>query len=213
MKKILFLHLSLLCISLNAQQQYKRCLDGEMTRWSILDYHVTDIGLVSNDIIAYGDTIINDVLYKRMYFDDTFNPFEAEETNTVWKNYSPWLGREWGDFIRESEDASKLYIYDSREGEEFLISDMNLQEGDTFHVFIPAVKVDATVDSVYYKNGLKHILLHFVDNHLDGYYFSGRQTLTFIESVGPNYWFSYPFPFFAVNCFKNLTTFYKNDEM
>jgi len=215
MKKIiLFLHLSLLFAGLNAQP-YKPCLDGEMTRWSMLDYHVADDGLISSEIIAFGDTLFNDIMYKKLHIDNwTFFPYYVEESNTNWKNHVPLLGQWEHFYIRESEDASKLYVYNSRRDEEALISDMNLQKGDIFQVTVPYITHEAVVDSVYFKNGLKHVRLRSSDNYLERYYFRGREPLTFIESVGPNFWFIYYVDsFFAVNCFQNQTTFYKNDEV
>jgi hypothetical protein len=91
---------------------------------------------------------------------------------------------------------------------------MDMQEGDEIH--LPTLQgyiVKAVADSVYLKNGLKHIRLHLLQ-------YSGwinEFPFTFIESVGPTYWVVYPYwndwnTMFALNCFQNQTIFYKNDQ-
>jgi hypothetical protein len=139
-------------------------------------------------------------------YTDEFAHFEVEESNINWKNYIPNLSNQWENFfIRESEDASKLYIYDSGENEEYLISDLNLQEGDEFQFFYPGEGFHVSfVDSVYIENSLKHVQLTFSFSH-------APMTLTFIESVGPDRWFIYPWLEYSdwVNCFQNQSVFYK----
>lgn len=188
-----------------AQQQYKSCLDSSVIKWSFLDYHIVDAGAVSTELIASGDTLINGYIYKRMYI-DTFDYFQAEETNINWQNYTPYLYNQWEDFfIRESEDASKLYIFDSNENKEYLISDLNLQKGDVFQVVtIGDGLIETTVDSIYYKEDLKHILLKLNEDPYNYY------RITFIEGVGPDIWYIYPYYDAGhLNCFKNKSIFYK----
>lgn len=207
-KKILFLYLILLNVGLNAQQQYKRCLDGEITRWSFLYEFGADFGLVSAEIVAYGDTLFNNEVYKKLYIDYSFDSNNVESSNTNWKNHTPQLYYEWGNFfIRESEDASKLYIYNSVDDEEFLISNIDLQEEEVSQIFVPSTYIDIMVDSIYFKDNLKHIDVYTLSYPFHQY--------TFIESVGTkNIWFLYyPFHFDGrINCFKNQSTFYKNDD-
>ena len=205
-KLILLLYLSLLGVGLSAQQQYKPVLDGEIIRWSFINLNTTG-NLSSTEIAAYGDTLINDVTYKRWYWDYYFDPDDAEESNINWKNHIPPIHLYYQSayyYFRESEDASKLYLYVPDWDKEYLLSDMNLQEGETFEFFYGSSGTrEASVRSVYFKNGLKHIELNF------GY---PDNRLTFIESVGPNMWlFPDGYPLFTdLNCFQNQTTFYKN---
>ena len=213
MKKIiLLLYLGLLVVGLNAQQQYKSVLNNGMARWSFIDQLVCDAAPQSTEIIAYGDTTFNDVMYKKLYLDYSFYSFDAEESNKNWKSHTPSLYYEWENhFIRESEDASKLYIYISQRDQEYLISDMNLQEGEIFQLFSPIMGTrEAIVESIYFEDGLKHIQWHFTN--YDMYYMT---LFTFIESVGSNMWFVYPegcnWGTFGLNCFQNQETFYKNN--
>jgi len=221
MKKLIFIIFSLLLyLSGFAQQQYKPVLDGEIIRWSFLDTPecASSFGVKSRDIIAYGDVLINDVMYKKLYF-DYFNSGEAEESNTNWKNHTPLLYHEWENFfIRESEDASMLYIYNSYRDKEYLISDMNLQERETFHFFenyLDGSPQKAIVDTVYFENDLKHIRIPYGSTYYEYGIAVRRDSLTLIESVGPNKWFIYPLVCggnYGLNCFQNNRTFYKNDK-
>ena len=211
----------LFMLPINAQPSFKPHLDGEIVRWSFVDERFCGSGtsLTTTDIVAYGDTVINGVKYRKLFMD--FSCCGAfDDDNISWKNHVPLSDFEsffeWEHvFIRESEDFSRLYIYDSWWDIEFLISDMNLQVGETFQLrswsFLNYV--EAIVDSVYYKNDLKHIQWRFTDAHLSSYYH--MQTFRFIESVGPDYWFTFPQgcnPPAGFNCFQNQTTFYKNER-
>jgi len=222
MKKLFFILCSLPLYLSSFAQSYKPCLDGEIIRWSFLDSHIPDAGILSSEIVAYGDISFNNVIYKKLYLDYSFeynDTIDAEENNTNWKNHVSQLYYEWENFfIRESEDASRLYLYNSYWDEEYLISDMNLQKGDKFQAKSPYHEtVDFTVDTVYVENNLKHIRFLYGS----GYYmcigdscFVGQDHLTFIESVGSTIWFTYPYFYtFGLNCFQNQTTFYKNAEI
>jgi len=216
MKKAIVILFSLLLYLSSFAQPYKSCLDGEMTRWSILDYHEIDAGTVSTEIVAYNDTLINNLPYKKLRydgFDVDYMNLSYDEINTIWRDYVPRLSGYdiWENFyIRESEDASKLYIYDAEKDVEYLISDMNLEKGDKFLINDPRNNpFEVTADSVYIENGLKHIRLVY------GY--EDSEHITFIESVGPSNWYIYPYDwcygnFNRVNCFENQTVFYKSNE-
>ena len=105
-----------------------------------------------------------------------------------------------GFYIRESESHDKLYgkmkikQYDTTViTSEFLIMDLSLDVGDTLNteswhdVYIPGNPQIPTivVDSVYYRDGRKHLRTNFVNKFI---YFCWPfyDTLTFIEGVGPN---------------------------
>ena len=213
MKKC-FLFLFSCLIALNAQTQYKRCLDDGIVRWSFLSYaYVADAGLTSAELAACGDTLINDHVYKKLYglTDGLYSLIDVSEDNDAWKNFQPDLSRWYllNTYIRESEDASKMYLYDAVREREYLISDMDLQEGDTLAGYTMDRYTywtrDYVVDSVYIKEGLKHIYL------INGAY----PSITFIESVGPMAW---PLVYLSgsnagcLNCFQNQSVFYKDNE-
>lgn len=190
----------------NAQQQYKSCLDSDVVKWSFLDYHIADAGPVSTDLIASTDIMINNILYKRLFI-SYFDADKAEETNENWMNYTPYFEYPWEDhygcyYMRESEDASKLYLFNSKNNKEYLLSDISLQKGDVFTLFFPNVFIEAVVESVYYKNELKHLSLSY---NLGG----TTNSLTFIEGIGPDVWKIYPHETGYLNCFQNKNIFYK----
>jgi hypothetical protein len=204
-----------LSIKINAQPQYKSCLDG-MARWSIL-CEIYDWPPYSVEIFTYGDTIINGIVYKNIMEESSISDFE--ETNINWKNHIPdlydqYTGEYSNLYIRESNDASQLYLLDTSQNKEYLIFDLNLQEGDKFKV--PEIwdylisKDSVTVDSVYTKNELKHIRFDQI-LHLPGIGESWNYKLTFIEGVGPNMGFINFYRWQAVNCFQNQSLFYKNE--
>jgi hypothetical protein len=210
--KYIIILLLLLSLKMNAEQQYKPCLDDNFVKWSIL-VEVYDWPYYSEEIIAYGDTVINEIAYKNI-FNSYFSDFE--ETNVLWKNYIPDLSGLDSDLhIRESDDASKLYILNSFSGEEYLISDLNLEVGDEFQIpeiwrgFIQEYSV--TVDSVYTKNELKHIQFNLTVFYNYEMNEELEYKLTFIEGVGPNTGpVSMTYLFQVLNCFQNQSLFLKN---
>jgi hypothetical protein len=202
----LFLFLSFgLGINLNAQQQYKHCLDDGVVKWSIAA-EVIDAGLQSKEYVSYGDTLINGILYKKIY-EENFRQTSFNGSDAKWINYIPDYNWMRNIFIRESEDASKLYARDIYK--EFLISDLNLQKGDEFRIPGYSGDFSALVDSVYTKEGLKHVQLDFVVKL--GYQY---RKLIFIEGVGPNVGIYYFMGFdeYVLSCFQNQTLFYKYER-
>ncbi|GHV42970.1 hypothetical protein FACS1894180_0740 [Bacteroidia bacterium] len=187
-----------LCFGSSFAQPYKPCLEGEIIRWSIVGIFDVDGPFESMDIVAYGDTSFNGVAYKQLFQDWSFFLFDVDEGNINWQNHSPEVIYPFDYYyIRESEDASKLYLYNSETNEEWINSDMNLQKGDTFIDYYG----NAIVDSVYFEGGLKHIALN-----------SGS---TFIEAIGKDMWQIGNLGYNGekiVNCFKNQAIFYKNDS-
>jgi len=221
-KLILILFSLLLCLSsygydvtIAQEEEYTRppfksVLNNGMARWSMLHGSTHIWG--SHDIIVYNDTLINGLLYKKIYEHSTF----FVESNEEWKNYEHYLIHHRDTyignlFIRESEDVSRLYIFDATRNEEFLISDLNLQVGDLFVGSIfsrwwSSITVSAYVDSVFVKDGLKHVQLDFyLPFNRYGY---GK--LTFIEGIGPSTGIIHSeiSPF---NCFQNDILFYQSE--
>ena len=204
-KLILLLYLSLLGVGLNAQQQYKSVLNNGIARWSnlVIGTHVYGSFEI---VIGNSDTLINNILYKKIHDVGQYMNYEGRsinfESDTEWQNYIPEYYPSPNNyyFIRESEDASKLYMYDTYKNEEILIFDLDLEVGDPFFGigFMPVY-----VDSVYIKDGLKHVQFDCFVYH---------RKLTFIESVGPNVGIYYiVWAPMMVNCFQNELLFYKND--
>jgi hypothetical protein len=162
-KIILSVAITLFSTTLTAQEtQYKRCLDG-VARWALFELSLMDTEISTTDIYAYGDTTINGIVYKKMYYNYSFGYQYLNGSDEYWQNIPlqdvnydiyGWEGY----FIRESEDASQLFIYVSYFDEEFLISDMNLEVGDTILYYL----IDKiVVDSVFYQDEVKYIVVPY----------------------------------------------------
>lgn len=176
-----------------AKAQYQSFFGENTTKYSIaaiLTTHSTDYdpywlgGGTEYIVISRNDTIsINGITY-------------YQGPGTIFNN-----GRA---YIREDTTLGRIYRYER--GQEWLICDMSLSVGDTF--WMPALYVvydpncaplPIVVDSVFYINGLKHILFkricYFVLlvghepsplPYLWGETFH-QKNIMFIEGIGPNF--------------------------
>ena len=208
------------------QGNYKSVFGNGLAKWSIL---VENESPLSDEWQTYGDSIINQLKYKKVYGLNRFSPSISSSipVNNQWRTYIPFSTHDkyLPIFLRESEDKSKIYFFDSERKEEYLIADFNLQKGDTFYlpkyaILSPFYSYQNTpfdiVDSVYYKNGLKHV--QFGTIKLKSY--SPIEKFTFIEGVGSNAgvmyaWDNHPFAGWGalLNCFSNDSLFYKNSNI
>lgn len=203
-KGICIFLLSILYLNGFAEEQYKSILNNGMARWSIL-FEVAD-GFGSYDLIVNeNDTLINELSYKKIYVEYLADPFD---NNKEWQNHIPQEYWELSCYVRESEDASKLYLWDADKEKETLIFDLDLTLGEKFTLSEFYGSEEITVDSIYIKDELKYVQLNY-----DCRTFMNTEKLTFIEGVGPNtgitnLWNEYT----LVNCFQNDLLFYKNDD-
>ncbi len=129
-------------------------------------------------------------------------------------------------YMREEKDSGKLYFLNEfrNNGEEFVISDMSLEKGDTVRFpdidywgpFGYNLEQDETgyytiVDSVYYENNRKHIQTE-LSHDFDLF----PLKLTFVEGVGPSFGFFYFIEnwgvLYALNCYETDSLFWKNKE-
>ena len=223
MKKLIFILCFLLASYMTyGQKSYKPCLDEERTKWSIIG-DLLDWGKSSFDLMAYRDTIINGLSYKRIYEEYNYE-LKFEDTNTIWKDRIDYTGESEKYFIRESEDASKLYVYNAYSQKEYLVSDMNLEVGDKFLVpelwrnyWFLNYKDTLVVDSVYKQDGLKHIRFYQQEIFQAPIFpFDYSCPTIFIEGIGPNIGIFSDFaaPLMqVVNCFQNQSLYYKNESV
>ncbi len=102
-----------------------------------------------------------------------------------------WFGSKYGDeqmflgLLSSNEDNSKLWFAPegTSNNEEILIFDLTLEKGDTFYLGNTSI----TVDTVFYRDNLKHIELNRST--------IWDENLRFIEGVGPNIsvaWMAHP---------------------
>jgi hypothetical protein len=196
--KFIFLIFLLVSLLSFGQGNYKSFIHSGVTKWL---YYSPQDGCSMDEVDAYGDTLINQFTYKKLW-DIYFVPQPPyDNTNQQWRDYTQFTGLT-NTFIRQSNDSSKLYLFDGTDNVEYLIADMNLKVGDEF--ILPKLG-SFTVKSIYYQNGLKNI--QFDDN-------SPWHELTFIEGVGLNTHFKslltnfggYPYNYLI--CYSNSSYFF-----
>ena len=126
--------------------------------------------------------------------------FEFSKTNTAWVDSVLFFKSHYV-FLREDTSLGQLFARYQDFDREYLLCDLSLEEGDTFHFVWPWIMFDVyyhgdmLVDSVRYYNGKKTIFLSCVSEY-DAcpsdygipYY---NVTLRFMEGIGPMYGF-YP---------------------
>jgi hypothetical protein len=152
------------------QGTYKSFIHSGVTKWL---YYSPQDACMMEEIDAYGDTVINQLTYKKLWDIHFFPQPPYINVNQQWRDYNQFASLI-NTFIRQSSDFSKLYLLDGTNNVEYLIVDMNLKVGDEF--IFPKLGI-GTVVNVSYNNGLKNI--HFnMNSQWDG--------LTFIEGVGLN---------------------------
>ncbi len=135
---------------------------------------------LSESIIIKHDTLINGYKYIKIGFEFDFPQYIV---NTESDFYSNKL------YLREDSTSSKLYIYSEEKDFEQLIMDLNLHPKDTFQI---GESEKFIVDSVFYNNGLK--IVQFENNRDFGMLnLEKKIKLQFIEGIGPNWSFFYPF--------------------
>lgn len=211
MKKLYFILLIciLLPIGLYPQDSYTSCLNNGLARWSIFVQNNDAYDAV--ELISYGDTIVNDIEYKKISGDNRYFYYSGD-TNQDWINHEPYFSYNTPFLLRESEDASQLFILNTESGEERLICDLNLVVGDAFELYDFYSNTSKTiyVDSVYVRDGLKHVQLDYRNPHL-----LGSSKLIFIEGIISNAGFLYMEMThgyeYLLNCFKNDILYYKEE--
>jgi hypothetical protein len=205
-RKLIFSTCSLLISLLSfGQERYKSFISQGITKWA---YESPQDGCCIDEIDAYGDTIINQLAYKKLW--TTHFLIQAHHTDAIqqWREYNVFSGSIKNVFIRQSSDASKLYLLDTNENIERLIVDMDLKVGDEFTHPFP-FEID-TVESITYKDERKHI--HFKNIEPAG------RTLTFIEGIGPSRYIlsgtfvaGPPYDNFLI-CYSNDSYFYRIND-
>ncbi len=214
--KILILLLVICAINIYGQT-YKSVLGNDTARWSIIglaDWELTDEWMTNKTVS------INSLNYRSLsHYSTMGTPININE-DIFWEKYNPGtLEDNTHYYLRESDDYSKLYIYDQEKMQEYLIADLNLNIGDKFYLPKDLYFYNFSnqteyliVDSVYFENGLKHVQLNSIN-----WYFNNK--LTFIEGIGPNLGILYVYgglyvnkSVFCLQCFKNDNIFYRNNS-
>lgn len=182
---------------------------GQDTVYQSVFGNVESKWYIANSLDEYTHYFVNVGVYEYDMTDST------RRLNDGWIASSTLTGTE----LFESEDHSKLYSrQSSNREEEYLIMDLNLQEGDSFympyavqesHFWIDTdTVVRAVVDSVYYREGRKHIKTSYKIETVS----AGTIYLEFIEGVGPTlgvaYYMVHPSPYYPER--RYLTCYYRD---
>jgi len=192
---LIYLFVSLLSFG---QETYKSFIHSGVTKWL---YYSPQDGCSMDEVDAYGDTIINQLTYKKLWDIHFFPQPPYINVNQLWRDYNQFTGLA-NIFIRQSSDSSKLYLFDGTDNIEYLIADMNLKVGDEF--ILPKLG-SGTVVNVFFNDGLKNIQFN-MNSQWNG--------LTFIEGVGLNTHFrslltnvgGYPYNYLI--CYSNSSYFF-----
>lgn len=172
MKKIIkFLVMVLFCFSTIKAQTYSPLFVPDSTEWSV---HVAAFGFADGWYTITAS--VNDSILSFEEYNDSFN-------------------------ISQSTDYSKAWIYNDSVGKKLLVYDISLLETDSFKFYTFQNNIlDSTyiyVDTIYLENGRKTIefnkdLSYNPFNINDEF---PNWKFKFIEGVGPNNFFYYPFLF------------------
>jgi len=174
MKKV-FLIICLLCfLSLGSMAQYQSLFGNLQTSWNVLNENGS---IYTTDSLVIGsDTTINTNTYKKVLF------YHLRHD----ENLLPVL--EGTAFIREETATGRAWIlYDNSVAEQ-LVMNLSLNVSELFMVG----NINYPVDSVYVKDGRKHVRVQYGYPILLDYPVSAG-ALTFIEGIGTTYGFTYDY--------------------
>ena len=187
MNKILFTTVAvLLGLAASAQDSipYRSVFGNEASTWHIARFiHSTDQGGATTTVL----TVLTDTTQEP----EVWHPVTADGDTTL--------------FLMESGDRSRLYLRYPDDTVAHLLMNLNLQAGDTLPVhFRNGTDTLAVVDSVYYKDGIKHLRTSLTlafsgyvgvkasdDTPHNETQAEVPVPLTLIEGVGPNWGLDY----------------------
>ena len=187
MNKILLATVAvMLGLSASAQDSipYRSVFGNEASAWHIARFiHSTDQGGATTTVL----TVLTDTTPDP----EVWHPVTADGDTTL--------------FLMESGDRSRLYLRYPDDTVAHLLMDLNLQAGDTLPVhFRNGTDTLAVVDSVYYKDGIKHLRTSLTlafsgyvgvkasdDTPPNETQAEVPVPLTLIEGVGPNWGLDY----------------------
>ena len=166
MKKLLLFLVIVLLSASGFAQPYRSYFGSEYTKWSIFS-EVWDAASSMEYALRPDATIeIDDVTYYKLaVFHMLYDCWSINVNDSYFDRY--FLAS--NHYLREDQTTGRLYLRTSSDTEEFIVSDMSLEVGDSIRLYddmshrmwwcivynndIPY----AVVDSVYYADGLKHI--------------------------------------------------------
>ena len=193
-KLLLFLAMGLLSAS-GFAQPYRSYFGNEYTKWSVLAEIIDAVYTIECASRPDATIVIDDVTYYKFAIIDMWPDTWSKNVND---SYFDEYFIESKCYLREEQTTGRLYVRTSSDTEEFIVSDMSLQVGDSIRLYVyedmPFLEFDlgtvvyndgipyAVVDSVYYADGLKHIHTSAKFEAVGSRY----PNLEFIEGIGSN---------------------------
>ena len=174
MKKLTLFIFLLCCWSSGLKAQYQSLFGNLQTSWNVLNEYQF---LYATDSLTVGtDTIINLMTYKKVVFyhlrHNGNNPLLAEALA----------------YIREETATGRAWIKYDNSTPEQLFMNLSLNVSDLFTVS----GLNYAVDSVYIKDGRKHVMVQYGYPMITEYPVSAED-LTFVEGIGTTYGFTYDY--------------------
>lgn len=148
-------------------QPYQSIFYSDTTRWTVGEY-VIDLDY-TNEFTTFTDTMINDLLHKKLYVANGCYPEKIVENS----------------YLREDTLTGKVWhvIKNDNKWKEFLIMDLSLSKRDTFLFYTNFYRneVDTlVVDTIYYDEEERKIV------GCDAKYTWRDHKVLFIEGIGPS---------------------------
>ena len=190
MKKLLLFLVIVLLSASGFAQPYRSYFGNEYTKWSVLS-EICD-AIYTTECASRPDAtiVIDDVTYNKLAIIYMWPDTWSKNIND---SYFDRYFLASNHYLREDQTTGRLYLRTSSDTEEFIVSDMSLEVGDSIRLYddmshhmwwcivynndIPY----AVVDSVYYADGLKHIHTSAMFEAPGDY-----MNLEFIEGIGSN---------------------------
>ena len=191
MKKLLLTLAIVLLSASGFAQPYRSYFGNEYTKWSVLSEVCDAIYTIECASRPDATIVIDGVTYYKLALIEMWpDTWSINVNDSYFDRY--FLAS--NHYLREDQTTGRLYLRTSSDTEEFIVSDMSLEVGDSIRLYddmshrmwwcivynndIPY----AVVDSVYYADGLKHIHTSAKFEAVGGEY----PNLEFIEGLGSN---------------------------
>ncbi len=173
MKKMFFLATILWLGATGAFAQYQSLFGTVQTSWNVLNEY--NLMYKTDSLVAGPDTVIDAATYKKILF------YHLQHANSLPPVYETTA------FVREDLATGKAWIRYDVTSPEQLFMDLSLNLNDLFNVS----NLNYLVDSVYFKDGRKHVRVQYTYPMLLSDYPVEVGLLTFIEGIGPSLGFTY----------------------
>ncbi len=168
--KIVLLTLATILTSLYSFA-YRSIFGKHSTQWTIIFSRCTMIN-GADTFLVEKDTVINGLTYKKIIQNHDYLMLGLMREDTA-------SGKVWNISWADSTEEIPLFDFTLQKGDTFDVRNQNYAGYNEYPPFYDILK---EVDSVYYKDGLKHIRFKKVNTHV-----LPAEPMEFIEGIGSNY--------------------------